>query len=125
MTNLITILIPALMAVESGGDIDAVGDDGKAVGCLQIHECVIRDVNRIYKTRYVSEDRLSYERSVEICEHYLQYYGYALEENHHRGVGLEDLARIWNGGPRGYQKASTLGYWKKVESELERLKESE
>jgi hypothetical protein len=46
------VLLFALMVVESNGDCSAVGDDGKALGCLQIHACVVEDVNRIYGTSY-------------------------------------------------------------------------
>ena len=30
----------------------------------------------------------------------------------------EDLARIHNGGPDGYKKPATVGYWQKVQSHL-------
>ena len=30
----------------------------------------------------------------------------------------EDLARIHNGGPNGYKKSATLGYWEKVKKYL-------
>ena len=30
----------------------------------------------------------------------------------------EDMARGWNGGPRGIDKPSTLGYWEKVKEEI-------
>ena len=31
----------------------------------------------------------------------------------------EEMARCWNGGPRGLDKPATEIYWNKVESELE------
>ena len=45
-------LFSAIISVESNGDSSAVGDGGKAVGCMQIHPCVIEDVNRIYNKDY-------------------------------------------------------------------------
>ena len=30
----------------------------------------------------------------------------------------EEMARGWNGGPRGIDKPATLGYWDKVLNEL-------
>ena len=37
-------------------------------------------------------------------------------------VTLEVLARIHNGGPRGWKKDATLPYWRKVEAAMERAK---
>ena len=31
----------------------------------------------------------------------------------------EDLARIHNGGPNGYKKTATDGYWKKVKNKID------
>ena len=36
----------------------------------------------------------------------------------------EVYARIWNGGPDGWKKRSTLKYWKKVKKELKKKKKS-
>jgi len=52
-------LIDALMHVESKGKVHAIGDNGRAVGCLQIHKGVIEDVNRAYNTTYRLSDRKS------------------------------------------------------------------
>ena len=41
-------LITSLVQVESRGNSNAIGDNGKAIGCLQIHKGVVEDVNRIY-----------------------------------------------------------------------------
>ena len=55
---MIAKFLAALIMVESGGDPKEVGDNGKAVGVLQIHTIVIDDVNRIYGTDFRYEDRL-------------------------------------------------------------------
>ena len=39
-------LIERMIVVESNGNNSAVGDRGRAKGCLQIQRGVIRDVNR-------------------------------------------------------------------------------
>ena len=31
----------------------------------------------------------------------------------------EDIARIHNGGPNGYRRSSTVGYWNKVRAHLQ------
>jgi hypothetical protein len=100
-------LIDALMHVESKGKVHAIGDNGRAVGCLQIHKVVIEDVNRAYNTSYKYSDRKSIEKSREICRRYLILHG-------GRNATDEKYARIWNGGPKGHRKVATRKYWGKV-----------
>ena len=100
-------LIDALVHVESKGVVHVVGDNGKAVGPLQIHKEVVDDVNRAYGTGYTYGDRKSLWKSREICRKYLLLHGGTKASN-------EKYARIWNGGPNGHRKGSTRGYWVKV-----------
>ena len=118
MNYLLTILIPALIVVESGGNDHLRGDNGRAVGCLQITEQCIEDVNRIYGTAYTSADRLDKTRSIEICTRYLLYYGAAYKQASGREPTVAVLAMIWNGGPSGYKKAATEPYVRKVQAVL-------
>ena len=39
--------VDAVIYVESRGNDSAVGDNGSAVGCLQIHPIMVREVNRL------------------------------------------------------------------------------
>jgi len=39
--------VAALVAVESGGDCLRKGDHGRAVGCLQMWPCAVREANRL------------------------------------------------------------------------------
>ena len=110
MTNLIL----ALIAIESGGNNQAIGDHQLAVGCLQIRREVIEDVNRIYSTRYSRFDCFDRLASINICRLYLYHYGSKLPAP----ASVEDLARIWNGGPTGWKKPSTKPYWAKVQQIL-------
>jgi len=107
-------LIPALIAVESGGNDAAQGDfrNGKAraVGCLQIWPVVVEDVNRLSGKSYTPKARLDRQRSVSMAKIYLMHYG--------KGKTMEQTARIWNGGPAGDKKAATAKYWEKVKKEL-------
>ena len=105
-------LLTALIQVESSGNDKAVGDNGKAVGCLQIRKEVIDDVNRIYGTDYTLADRRDRAKSMEICRRYISHY--ATEKRLGRSVRNEDMARIWNGGPNGHRKGATNKYWTKV-----------
>ena len=116
-------LLDALAEVESNNNPNKVGKLGE-LGILQIRECVIQDVNRIYKTNYVLEDAKDDTKSREICKKYLQYWG----EKYERKTGLKAdnkiLSKIWNGGPNGpfkkttYIIASLDRYWEKVQQHL-------
>jgi len=106
----------ALVFVESSGRADAVGDrdlDSVSVGCIQIRPIMVREVNRIIKKsgkplRYRLKDRFDCEKSKAMfMTWYLAY---------HRESSFETIARNWNGGPRGYKKPSTEGYWAKMQS---------
>ena len=60
----IEFLVDAMIHVESRGDSTAIGDGGRAVGVLQIHPIMVREVNRILAkngsdVRYTYDDRYS------------------------------------------------------------------
>jgi len=118
-TNLTAVdIVKALIKVESNGNNHAIGDGGMAVGCLQIWNVVIQDVNRIYHTDYKATDRTDRKKSIEICRKYLAYWGKHYEKKTGKTCTLEVLSRIWNGGPTGYKKDSTIKYWNKVKKEI-------
>ena len=110
-----TFLLSALIMVESrdNDSAHAVGED--AVGCLQIRKTMVDDVNRIlarqgknYKFTY--DDRWSRQKSIMMFEIYCDHYN--LTEP-------EEIARCWNGGPRGMYKEATVYYWNKVQDHLD------
>jgi len=110
--DMTSALLAALIAVESGGNNQAIGDEGRSIGCLQITEACVRDVNRIYGTHYRwPNDCFDRKASVEICVAYLTHYG-------GKSKSLEKAARIWNGGPKGHRNAETRAYWIKVKKHL-------
>jgi len=106
----ISNLISALIIVESSGNDLAVGDGGKAIGPLQIHKAVIVDVNRITGSNYRHSEMTNRAQARAVCEAYLRHYG--------KGASTEQLARRWNGGPKGDQKQATAAYWRKVQKEI-------
>ena len=112
-------LLDAIEYVESGGDPEAIGDGGAAVGCMQIHPIMVRDVNRILCwDGYTLDDRYDRYKSRQMCRIYLYHYC--------KDMSLEDMTRCWNGGPTGYKKESTKKYWLKIRELLEQaLKEAE
>ena len=105
-------LLAAIATVESGNDSNAVGDGGKAIGVYQIHKVYWQDAVEFDKTlggSYQDCYDPDYARRVVLA--YLKRYAPA-------GATQETLARIHNGGPRGYLKKATLKYWAKVQKEL-------
>lgn len=103
-------LISALMIVESSGNDQAIGDNGRAIGALQIHKSVVLDVNRITGSNYRHSEMTNRVAARAVCQAYLEHYG--------RGKSLEEQARIWNGGPTGHKKAATVSYWRRVQRNL-------
>jgi len=113
-------LIDALINVESRGNDSAIGDrhlvGNEAVGALQIRPIMVREVNRILKlqksdTRFKLKDRYDRQKTIEM---------FLIWKNHHHPDGdFEKIARNWNGGPKGFKKNRTVGYWVKVQQELD------
>jgi hypothetical protein len=106
----ISNLISALIIVESSGNDRAIGDQGRAIGCLQIHRGVVQDVNRITGSNYRHQDMTNRVAARAVCQAYLEHYG--------KGKTTEQQARIWNGGPTGDRKPVTLAYWRRVQRNL-------
>ena len=113
--NNTTHLLSALMFVESGNNdsAHAIGED--AVGVLQIRKTMVDDVNRILKRqgkdhRFTYDDRWLRNKSIQMFDIYCKHYGLTT---------AEEIARCWNGGPRGMDKEATSYYWNKVQDYLD------
>jgi hypothetical protein len=107
----LTNLISALMLVESSNNDLAIGDQGRAIGCLQIHKAVVLDVNRITGSHYRWEAMTNRVQARAVCEAYLRHYG--------KDKSTEEQARIWNAGPQGHKKKqATQAYWAKVKKAI-------
>ena len=118
------LLLAVLIQVESGGDINAVGDthmQNKAYGILQVRQPCLTDVNRIADTDFtMREVRNSESLSRWVAVIYIRHYGKRYERITGNQLTLEVGARIWNGGPNGWRKDSTDPYWRKVQNEIRR-----
>ena len=112
MTLITLILI--LIQVESAGNDLAIGDNGLAYGCLQMHAGYVQDAAEYAGQDWVHEDAFDRETSIDIFLAYIS--RYATEDRIGRPVTAEDIARIHNGGPNGWKKESTEAYWRKVRS---------
>ena len=103
-------LISALIIVESSNNDLAVGDQGRAIGCLQIHKAVVADVNKFTGSHYQWQQMTNRAQARAVCQAYLEHYG--------KNCSTEQLARRWNGGPTGDRKSATEAYWAKVKKHL-------
>ena len=110
MTNL--LLIAAIIQIESGGNNLAVGDHGRAIGALQIQSHVVRDVNKFFGTSYSHAQMTNRAIAQFVFNAYL--WIYATPARLGRAVTDIDRMRIWNGGPNGWRRRTTLCYVKKV-----------
>jgi hypothetical protein len=118
--NSLTImtLIQALILVESNNNDRAVGDDGLAYGCLQIHKIYVEDVNRILgEDKYVHVDAFDRHDSIDMFITYTSHY--ATYTRLGREPTPEDFVRIHNGGPNGWKKPATKKHWNKVKDILD------
>lgn len=115
-------LIHALINVESRGNAKCVGDTHlgePSIGVLQIRPIMVREVNRILKIqdltlRYKRKDRFSRKKSIEMFIIWRDF--------HHKGDSDEEIAKCWNGGPRGLKIIKTQHYWNKVQKELKEIR---
>ena len=110
-----SFLLNAIIDVESSNNDSAYNSREDAVGCLQIRKCMVDDVNRILKRqksdlRFTYDDRWLRSKSTKMFEIYCRHYGLNT---------AEEIARCWNGGPRGMNKPLTANYWRKVQENLD------
>ena len=107
-------IISALMYVESSNNDSAYNANEDAVGCLQIRKTMVNDVNRILRklkspVRFTYEDRWCRYKSIKMFQVYCRYYNL---------TPAEEIARCWNGGPRGINNPATVRYWNKVQNRI-------
>ena len=122
------VLLAALISVESPKTAkqaqEAIRREG-AYGCLQIRQPCLDDVNRVYRREImrafgrpitVQDCARSEGISRWVCIRYLTHWGKHYKRTTGTDPTLEVFARMWNGGPYGYKKKATVGYWQRVQS---------
>ena len=114
-----TELVNALIQVESNGQDDAVGDNGSAIGCLQIWKIYWLDATERSNIGGKYLDCFTRNYSIKIFDAYMKRYAREAWTNPKK-FDAEKVARIHNGGPKGYKKTATIKYWKKVLTTLNR-----
>ena len=114
-------LVDALIIVESNGNDNAIGDNGKAIGCLQIWEIYHTDAVERSRIGGSYKDCFNRDYAIKVFDAYMKRYAREAWTNPAK-FDAEKVARIHNGGPRGYKKKATQKYWKKVQIVLDRNK---
>lgn len=104
---------------ESRGISTAVGDNGQAVGILQMHPEVILDVNNIYGTDYSIEDRLDPFKSRAICVLYVTWY--ARQERTGIPPTEKEYALCWHYGPNFMKIEDRHKYWPSIQGSLKAM----
>ena len=100
----------ALARVESGCDDAAYNPAERAVGRYQIRQPYLSDANEALGTNYSLLEMSDPAKAEAVVRAYLTRWGEAFERRTGQPATAEILARIHNGGPRGAEKAATLGY---------------
>lgn len=104
----------ALHQVETSGRHGPIlGDNGAALGPLQIHRVYWSD-SRVPGS-YAQCAELAYSRRV--AEAYLRRYA----PSAYAAGDWRTLARVHNGGPAGHKRVATIPYLRKVERQMARI----
>ena len=97
MTLLQVIMI--LIQIESGGNVNAVGDGGDAIGCLQIHPVMVKECNRILgRGEFTLANRWSKRLSIQMAYIFLTHQWERYHKDHGEAPSALDLAVAWNTG---------------------------
>lgn len=104
MIALLTLCLFTQMAeIESGNNNQAIGAAGER-GIYQIQKIFVDDVNRIVGEKmFTYADRLDTRKSRCMIRIWWA---------HYKCYTLEQRLRMYNGGPKGMEKGSTLKYWR-------------
>lgn len=107
--------IEAVIWKESRGNESAIGDNGKAVGVLQIHPIMVREANRILKMlgkdkEYTYEDRYSREKSIEIFK--------VIQDFHNKSHDFDRALQIWNKNHPDSYKTQIMNKYRELTNTL-------
>jgi hypothetical protein len=117
-------LLLAIATVESDNNPLAINEDEQAYGLFQVRQPALDDVNqklRIQVYGFTLNDCLEPRVAQIVFRTYVSIY--ATPYRLGRQPTDEDIARIWNGGPMGHRKLTTLPYWEKVKKVLKQYEQ--
>lgn len=109
-------LLDAIHLQESSGKLhveDRLDDVSIARGPFQFHRQAWVDATKFLKVSWPYSQAHDYGKARACASGYMQYWGV-----HYGRTTEEDYARIFNGGPKGWRKASTRVYWQQVSAHI-------
>lgn len=111
ITNVVlSVLVQALVLIEDPTGHGHPGDGGRALGRLQMHRCVVQDVNRAYGLSLnYRRAALHFPTACKVAEKYLRL-------NAKPGMTPAQVARFWKCGPRPSNSQAVLDYGQRTEN---------
>lgn len=110
-------LIAAIAEVEThNGKDERDGDNGKRGGHFQIGRLYLEDANAWAGSCFQHGEMRDPAKAEFIVRSYLDRWGAKYLVDMRLAPSLQVLARIHNGGPKGWKKRSTVRYWRKIKS---------
>ena len=106
--NIDPALAMAIAEKESNFKTDAIGDKhlkNKAYGAFQVRKPALTDINQTYGTNFSEQDMLDPTKAAQAGVMYM-----ALQRDRYGAQNNTEIARMFNGGPTGNRKTSTIGY---------------
>jgi hypothetical protein len=93
-------VVDKLIIIESNGDSKAIGDNGRALGCLQIWKIMVDECNRITggKMAFTYDDRNNTQRSKQMALTFLNKQMRRYYSRYNKLPSEELLANSWNRG---------------------------
>jgi len=100
-------ILMAFIAVESAGNVFAYNKSEQAAGILQIRPIMLKEINRLFDTDFVLQDRFDSIKSVQMF--------WLFQSHHNPELELEQLAKSWNGNANWKSLKYTAKYYAKIE----------
>jgi hypothetical protein len=110
--------IRAIGQIETNNTDNVVGDGGRAIGRYQIHDICVKGSGLKDLLNYQHKDMADSIKAEHVFWATMGVHCYTYAQKYGSYPSYEELARMWNGGPNGYQMEATLGYLKKFKQAL-------
>ena len=102
--------------IETGNNDDMSGENDMGRGRFGTYEICVRGSGLMDALGYTHEDMHDPKKSKHVFWAMMGIFTYQYWSKYGQPPTYEDLARMWAGGPNGYQKESTLRYLDKFRS---------
>jgi hypothetical protein len=99
--------------IESNNTDSVIGDGGRAYGRYQMHSVCVKGSGLEDLLGYTHKDMFDSSKAEHVFWAAMGVHSHTFAQRNGRYPSYEELARMWNGGPNGYQNKSTLKYLEK------------